>query len=161
MRKRRILSTVCGMLSVIFCFSAVTFPSYAEEVAGYHERMITETEAVDNWYSVARGVYLASCTAKISDAGRGRVTISGSTSAKSVCDELRMTLYLDESSDNSSYGTIGVYRYSKENAALVSGGESNISVTSGKYYSVRGVHSVFVGDVRETTDTCTDALRAS
>lgn len=161
MRKKTLLSVACGLMSGVLYFSAVAIPVHAEEVAGYHEKVQTETEAVDNWYSVARGVYLASCTAKISDAGKGKVTISGSTSAKSVCEELRMTLYLDESSNNSSYDTIGVYRYSKENAALVSGYEAGVRVTSGYYYSVRGVHSVFVGDVRETTDTCTDALRAS
>ena len=161
MKKKKVLSVVCGLLSAALCFSMTAVPAYAEEVAGYHERTETETEAVDNWYSVARGVYLASCTAKISDAGKAKVSISGSTSAKSICDELKLTLYLDESSNNSNYGTIGVYRYKEDNDALVSGYEANIGVTSGYYYRARGVHTVIEGDTRETTDSCTGALKAS
>ncbi len=161
MRKNKFLSIAGGLLSGLLCFSVVATPVYAEEVAGYHERVTTETEAIDNWYSVARGTYLSICTAKVSDAGKGKVTISGSTSAHSLCDELKLTLYLDESSDNSKYGTIGVYRYEAQNDTLLSGGKSSISVTSGYYYSARGVHSVSKDGVKETTDTCTGALKAS
>lgn len=161
MRRKKALSVVCGMLSGLLCFSVATMPVLAREVAGYHERTTTETEAVDNWYSVERGAYLSFCTSKIVDAGKAKVTISGSTSSKSICDELRLTLYLDESRNNSNYGTIGVYRYKRENDAIVSGGESSISVTSGYYYRARGVHSVEKGDTLETTDSCTGALTAS
>ncbi|MCI8416770.1 MAG: hypothetical protein HFI33_04575 [Lachnospiraceae bacterium] len=161
MRKKKVLSTVCGILSGFLCISVTVMPVQAEEVAGYHERITTETEAVDNWYSVERGAYISFCTTKISDAGKGKVTISGSTSSKSVCDELKLALYLDESSNNSKYGTIGVHHYKNENAALVSGYEADVRVTSGYYYRARGVHTVIKGDTIETTDSCTGALTAS
>ena len=161
MQKRRILSVVCGMLFCIMCFSVVVMPVSAEEIAGYHETTMTEEEATDTWYSVGRGVYLAFGTAKVMRDGKARINISGSTNAHSICEELRLALYLDESPDNSSYGTIGVYHYSEKNDASVSGYETGLQAKSGYYYSVRGTHTVYHGGTRETTDTCTDAITAS
>lgn len=160
MRRKRLLSVICGMLSCAMCFSAAV-PVHAEEIAGYHEKSVTEEEAEDTWYSVGRGTYLAFGTAKVMRDGKAKVTISGSTNAHSICEGLRLALYLDESADNKSYGTIGVYHFSGKNDVSVSGGEKQIRVTSGYYYSVRGTHSVTQGETTETTDTCTDAITAS
>ncbi|MCI9135313.1 MAG: hypothetical protein HFI31_14190 [Lachnospiraceae bacterium] len=161
MRRKRFLSVVCGVLSYIICFSGAVMPVCAEEIAGYHERVVTEEEAMDTWYSVGRGVYLAFGTAKVMRDGRAKVNISGSTNAHRICEELSLALYLDESTDNQSYGTIGVYHYSDKNDESVSGYETGLRVTSGYYYRARGVHSVYQGGTRETTDTCTDAITAS
>lgn len=161
MQRKIFLSVVCGILSCIICLPALVMPVCAEEIAGYHEKTRTEEEAMDTWYSVGRGVYLAFGTAKVMREDKGRVTISGSTNAHSICEELRLALYLDESVDNKNYGTIGVYHFTEENDASVSGGEKGIRAQSGYYYSVRGVHTVIHGGTRETTDTCTDAITAS
>lgn len=160
MRRTRLLSVICGVMSCVLCYSAAV-PVHAEEIAGYHEKTVTEETAEDTWYSVGRGVYLAFGTAKVMRDGKAKVTISGSTNAHSICEELRLSVYLDESADNKSYGTIGAYHFSEKNDASVSGGEKQIRVTSGYYYRTRGVHSVFQGETRETTDTCTDAITAS
>lgn len=161
MLRRKLLSVVCGVLSCVMCFSAFTISVSAEEIAGYHERVVSEEEATDTWYSVGRGVYLAFGTAKIMRDGKAKVNISGSTNAHSICDALYLALYLDESPNNQSYGTIGVYHYSYKNDATISGYETGLRVTSGYYYSVRGTHTVVHGGTRETTDTCTDAITAS
>ena len=161
MLRRRLLSVVCGVLSCAMCFSAFTVSVSAEEIAGYHERTMNEEETTDTWYSVGRGVYLAFGTAKVMRDGKAKVNISGSTNAHRICEELSLALYLDESTDNQSYGTIGVYHYSDKNDASVSGYETGLRVTSGYYYRARGVHSVYHGGTRETTDTCTDAITAS
>ena len=161
MKRERALSVVCVLLTGVLCFAKAAIPVHAEELAGYHEKTTTETEATDTWYSVARGTYLGFGTVKIIDAGKGRVTISGSTNANSICDELKLTLYLDESSNNSSYGTIATYRFSSTDDVSVSGVKDSIRVTSGYYYRNRGVHTVVEGSTRETTDTCTNAIKAS
>ncbi len=159
--QRRVLSVVCGLLSCIISFSVVVIPVSAEEIAGYHEKTVTEEAAMDTWYSVGRGVYLAFGTAKIMRDGKAKINISGSTNAHRICEELNLALYLDESADNKNYGTIGAYHYSEKNDASVSGYETGLRVTSGYYYSVRGTHTVVHGGTRETTDTCTDAITAS
>lgn len=160
MKHKTILTMVSSLLSVIMCFSIVAFPVYAEEIATYHDKTVTETEAEDTWYAIARGTYLAYGTGKVKQAGKAKVSISGSTNATQICDTLKLALYLDESSDNKKYGTIGIYHYSDSKDISVSGYESNISVTSGYYYSVRGVHSVTHNGKTETTDSYTDAIKA-
>ena len=135
-------------------------PVKAGNIAGYHETVVTEDSAEDTWYSVGRGVYLHFGTVKVQRDGLRKVAISGSTNAHSVCDNLYLALYLDESSDNDDYGTIAVYHYSDTNAPTLSGYETGIRVTSGYYYSVRGVHRVTHGGVSETLDSCTDAITA-
>lgn len=132
----------------------------AGQMAGYHERVTTEDSAEDTWYSVGRGMYLSFGTAKVLRNGIRKVSISGSTNAHSYCDELRLGLYLDESSDNVDYGTIAVYHYSDTNDVSVSGYETGIRAISGYYYSVRGVHMVIEGSVTESADSYTDAITA-
>lgn len=160
MRQKIIQSVVLGVLSVVMCFSVNVYPVCAKEIPVYHEKIHTEDEAEDTWYSIARGAYLAYGTAKVKRAGTAKVSISGTTNATQVCDTLKLALYLDESSNNSNYGTIGVYHYSSKNDVSVSGYETNIRVTSGYYYRARGVHSVTHKGTTETTDGCTDAITA-
>lgn len=161
MRHKRSLSVVLGLLLSAAFFSKTIVSVYAMEIMGYHEKTVTENEAEDTWYAAVRGTYLAVGTTKIKRAGAGKVSISGTTSATRVCDTLKVAVYLDESSNNSSYGTIGVYHYTGKNDISVSGYETDIRVTSGYYYSVRGVHSVTHNGTTETTDSCTDAITAS
>ena len=158
MKRKAILPIFFGLL--VAALPVVAFPVHAEEIAVHHEKMTTETEAEDTWYAVARGVYLSGGTGKVKQAGVGKVCISGRTLGTGICDTLKLALYLDESSDNKSYGTIGTYHYSSKNDLYVSGYEAGIRVTSGYYYSLRGVHSVTHNGKTETTDSSTDAIVA-
>ena len=138
--------------------------SHAEEVIvpGYHEYTTTDGEAIDTWYGIARGTYLASGVSGIKDAGKGKVNVSGTTNAWSVCDQVKVAVYLDESlNGGSSFGTIGSYYFEESNTSSCHGSKANISVTSGRWYCVRGVHSVTEGSTTETTSTQTKAMKAS
>lgn len=161
MKHKIIISVVLGLWSVVTYVSGPAIFVHAEETAAYHEKTVTENEAEDTWYAVAKGTYLSYGTVKVKRASTGRVNISGTTNATRICDTLKVSLYLDESSNNSSYGTIATYHYSNKNDVSVSGYETGISVTSGYYYSLRGVHSVTHNGTTETTDSCTDAITAS
>lgn len=135
----------------------------AEEmtVPGYHEYSTTDNEAIDNWYGIARGTYLQSGTSGIKRAGTNKVSVSGTTNAHSVCDYVKVAVYLDESTNGgSSFGTIGSYYFQKQNASTCHGSEVDISVTSGRWYCARGVHSVTEGSTTETSSTQTRALQA-
>lgn len=138
--------------------------SHAEEITppGYHVYTSTEDEVIDTWYGIAKGAYLQSGTVGLVDAGKGKVNVSGTTNAHSICDKVKVAVYLDESTNGTTgYGTIGSYYYTAENTRTCYGTKSNISVTSGWWYMVRGVHSVTEGSTTETTDTQTSGMKAS
>ena len=136
----------------------------AEEVAvaGYHEYTTTEEEAIDHWYGISRGTYLREGTCGIVRAGKAKVSVSGTTYAHSVCDTVRVSVYLDESSDGGAhFGQIGSYYFSEKNTSSCHGSQADISVTSGWRYAARGSHSVTKGSTTESTTTATDSISAS
>lgn len=162
MRKVGIIS-LC-FLTMVCLWNAQILTSHAEEITvpGYHEYITTETEAIDNWYGIARGTFLQSGTSGIVSAGTGKVNVSGTTNAHSVCDKVKVAVYLDESlNGGSSFGTIGSYYFEEQNTSSCHGSKANISVTSGRLYLVRGVHTVKEGSTTETMSTRTEALKAS
>lgn len=132
------------------------------EVPGYCEYTETEKESIVHWYGIARGTYLKEGISGIVDAGKGKVSVSGTTTAHKECDTVRVSIHLDESSDGGeSFGQIGSYYFSRDNAYSCHGSKANISVTSGWWYMVRGGHSATKGSTTESTTTYTRALRAS
>lgn len=160
--KKVAIRIVC-FLFVISLWSIQTFASQAEEtMPGYHEYVTTEDEAIDSWYGIARGTYLEGGISGLKKAGTGKVNVSGTTNARSVCDKVKVAVYLDESDDDGkSFGTIGSYYFEEANTTSCHGSKANISVTSGWWYCVRGVHSVTEGSTTETTSTHTASLKAS
>ena len=161
--KKVFLTGLCLLLGTCI-WNSQELISQAEEITppGYHIYTTTENEVIDNWYGIARGTYLINGTVGLVKAGKGKVNISGTTNAHSVCDKVKAGVYLDESENKSSgYGTIGVYHYEAKNASSCHGSEYHVSVTSGWWYMVRGVHSVTEGSTTETTDTQTSAIQAS
>lgn len=159
------LATICmGLCMTAGLWNMQELVGHAEtvEVPGYHKYTTTETEAIDEWFGIARGTYLRGGICGIKDAGRAKVSISATTNAHSVCDSVRVGLYLDESLDGGgSFGTIGVYHFEEENTSSCHGSKADIKVTSGRKYRARGGHSVQEGSVVETTTTGSNALTAS
>lgn len=161
------IKIILTILTLAFV-GALWFPTAltvnAEEVVvpGYHEYTETENEKIDHWYGIARGTYLKDGTSGIKDAGKGKVSVSGTTTAHTDCDAIRVSVYLDESSDGgATFGQIGSYFYSRENASSCHGSQLNISVTSGFHYMVRGGHSATKGSKTEMISTRTGVLKAS
>lgn len=161
--KKAISISMCFLLGICIWNSQMLI-SQAEEITppGYHIYTTTEDEVIDTWYGIARGAYLESGTVGLVDAGKGKVNVSGTTNAHSVCDKVKAAVYLDESENGrSGYGTIGIYHYEAKNASYCHGSEYHVSVTSDWWYMVRGVHTVVEGSTIETTDTQTYAMQAS
>ena len=161
---RKVAVAIISYFLMICLWNSQSLTSKAEEVTvpGYHEYVTTEEEAIDTWYGIAKGTYLQSGTSGIVDAGKGKVNVSGTTNAHSVCDKVKVGVYLDESDDGGkSFGTIGSYYFERANASTCYGNKTDISVASGWWYCVRGVHSVTEGSKTETTDTHTASIKAS
>lgn len=155
---------IVSFLFVAVLWNNQVLTSYAEEIKapGYHEYVTTEDEVIDTWYGIAKGTYLESGISGLNSAGKAKVNVSGTTNAYSVCDKVKVAVYLDESDDGGkSFGTIGSYYFEEANTTSCYGSKSNISVTSGWWYCVRGVHSVTEGSTTETTNTHTASLKAS
>ncbi len=161
---RRMVLTVMSFLFALCLWGSQSITSRAEEteVPGYHVYTTTEDEAIDTWYGIARGTYLREGISGIKRSGPGKMSVSGTTNAHSVCDKVKVGIYLDESSDEGkSYGTIGSYYFEESNTSSCHGSESNISVTSGWHYRTRCGHSVTEGSTTETSTTQTTWLRAT
>ena len=155
---------IVSFLFVAVLWNNQVLTSYAEEIKapGYHEYVTTEDEVIDTWYGIAKGTYLESGISGLNSAGKAKVNVSGTTNAYSVCDKVKVAVYLDESDDGGkSFGTIGSYYFEEANTTSCYGSKSNISVTSGWWYCVRGVHSVTEGSTTETTNTHTASLKVS
>lgn len=165
MRKHKKMLPILLSLAVV---GAMLFPNklvvYAEEieVPGFCEYTETERESSVHWYAIARGTYLKDSICGIVDAGKGKVSVSGTTTAHKVCDTVRVSVFLDESSDGGkSFGQIGSYYFSEKSTSSCHGSKTSISVTSGWCYMARGGHSVTKGSTTESTTTYTGVLTAS
>lgn len=162
--KRNFLWSLSSLILIGFLWLPVELSVSAEQIVvpGYHEYEETESEKIDHWYGIARGTYLKDGISGIKDAGVGKVSVSGTTTAHMVCDTIRVSVYLDESSDGGkSFGQIGSYYFLRDNASSCHGSQLNISVTSGLYYMARGGHSATKGSTTEMITTRTGALKAS
>lgn len=162
--QKKILPILLSIVIVGGSYLSMGLTAYAEEieVPGYCEYTETEKESIVSWYAISRGTYLKEGICGIADAGKKKVTVSVTTTAHKVCDTVRASVYLDESSDGGkSFGQIGSYYFSANSTATCHGSEPNISVISGWYYMARGAHSVTKGSTTESSTTHTGALKAS
>lgn len=162
--KKKLLSFLLSLVVI----GGIWFPTglvvHAEEieVPGYYEYTESKGESIVYWYAISRGTYLKDGICGIVDAGKGKVTVSATTTAHRVCDTVRASVCLDESSNGgTSFGQIGSYYFSEKNTTSCHGSKANISVTSGWYYMARGGHSVTKGTTTESSTTYTGALKAS
>lgn len=162
MHRKKIAMAMMGLLLIGGLNAAETITSHAEDMPGYHEYVNSEDEAIDTWYGIARGTYLCDATSGIKRAGSGLISVSGTTTAYSKCDKVKVGVHLDESSDGGkSFGNIASYYFKEENTTSCHGSKANISVTKGYKYHVRGGHSVMKGSTTETTTTSTGVITAS
>ncbi len=148
-----------ALVGLMLLGSSLTVCAEAEEPAGYHVYETQEDEASDTWYGTARGAYLQAAVSKLAHGKTGYAVCSGTTFAHRDCEELYVRIYLDQSDiGTGDWGTIDYWtgRSYNDGTATVSSGSYKIA--RDKYYSVRGIHSVFEGDIVETTTTCTNAL---
>lgn len=162
--KKKIVSAAMSILLMGSLWIPAGVVANAEDVAvtGYHEYTTTEEEAIDHWYGIARGTYLREGTCTIKRAGTAKVSVSGTTTAHSVCDYVRVSVYLDESSDGGvHFGQIGSWYFSEQQASSCYGSKTDIPVTSGWRYMARGGHSVTKGTKTESTTTDTGSITAS
>lgn len=156
---KRLLSLVlCVMLSV-GCFGLNAFAEEATYPRASHVYTTTDDFASDEWCVDQRGAYLGSGTSAIARTDSTHISISGATNATRACDEIQLTLFVEQSSSYATgYSTYKTYHYTAEDVYSLAKEISNIKVDKGYYYRVKGVHSVTEGSVTETTDSVTNPI---
>lgn len=162
--KEKMISILIGLAMIGMAWLPIGTEVFAEEISvpGYYEYTEGEGESIVHWYAIARGTYLKEGICGIVDAGNGKVNVSGTTTAHKICDTIRVSIYLDESSDGgNSFGQIGAYYFSRDNTSSCHGSKIGISVTSGWRYMVRGGHSATKGSTTESTVSDTRAIKVS
>ena len=156
-RQLAMLLAGIGILTV-----GISTPVSAEEYepAGYHVYDVQEEEATDTWYGIARGDYLQAGIAKVKKGSKsGYAKASGTTLAHYACDRLYVRIYLDESENGTDgWWTLNYWTANAYNNSVATVSSGDYKITKGDYYRVKGAHSVFQGDITETTTTCTDAI---
>ena len=160
MRKQRFKKMAAAFLTCIMMVSCFMVNVYAaselEEiiVPSYHFTTETETEVTATSQVLVRGAYLSGGTVSLGNNGGGSISIYGSTSAYHTCDMLYLNIYLDRSTNGSSWTNYKTWNYSKENASSLTK-SFNTTVPTGYYYRLRGYHAAKEGSTKESTSTST------
>lgn len=156
---KRLFSLVLSMALLLGCFQMNAFAQEATYPRVSHTYTTTDDFASDDWQVDLRGAYLLSGTSAITREDSSHVNISGDTTATRTIDTVRLTLYLERSkSYGTGYSTYKTYTYSANNVYQLAKEISNISVESGYYYRVKGVHSVTHNGTTECTDSVTNPI---
>lgn len=156
---KKLFGLLLSLVLFVGCFGNAVFAQETTYPKATHVYTSTEDFASDDWSVDQRGAYLGSGSCSITRAGGNYINISGDTTATRVCDEIILTLYVEQSSSYATgYSTYKTYHYTAEDVYSLVKAVSNIKVDKGYYYRVKGVHSVTEGSVTETTDSVTDPI---
>ena len=156
---KKLFGLLLSLVLFVGCFGNAVFAQETTYPKATHVYTSTEDFASDDWSVDQRGAYLGSGSCSITRAGGNYINISGDTTATRVCDEIILTLYVEQSSSYATgYSTYKTYHYTAEDVYSLVKAVSNIKVDKGYYYRVKGVHSVTHNGVTETTDSVTDPI---
>ena len=156
---KKFLSLALSIVLLTGCFGLNVFAEEATYPKVTHTFVTTEDFASDEWSADQRGAYLGNGTSSIVRKDSSHISISGCTNATRTCDEVTLILYVERSTSYSTgYGTYKTYEYTADNVYQLAKEISNIPVTRGYYYRVKGVHSVLEGSTRETTNSVTNPI---
>lgn len=157
MKGSRNIKSVLALVGILLLGNNLTVS--AEEVAGYHVYDVQKDEATDTWYGIARGDYLQTGIAKLTEASKGVALCTGTTLARMDCDRVYVAIYLDQSDDGvNDWGTIAYWKNEAFGVSKVSVNSGNYKVDRDQYYRVKGIHSAEKSSKVEETTTCTNAL---
>ena len=171
MRKRKwrkmVLGLVLGILLGMQMCTAVFADEPEEPVDGSWliEASETETEEmidflvepVDGEGPVPFNSYLFEAYAKLSNAGGGKVTAYAVTKAGSVCDTVKVDIYLQYYS-NGAWVYVNNWNYTVRNDSYIARSRT-VSVTKGRYYRIKCFHKITKNGVSESCTSVTDGIK--
>lgn len=151
--KKKLMMILLAVALCVTSIYSVDMKANAEDIGEEveYESLLTEDALIGNIESQTWGVYLASGTSTINDAGGGKIGAGGATTAASYC---KVTVnVIVERKVNGSWGRVTSWSASNSSALFVTTGKT-ISVASGYYYRVRCTHYAST----DASSSCTGAL---
>lgn len=171
MRKRKwrkiILGLILGVLLGMQLCTTVFADELDEPIDGSWliEASETETdemidflvEPIDGNCPMPLNSYLVSTYAKLSNAGDGKVTAYANTKATTVCDTVKVDIYLQYYS-NGAWLHVNNWNYTVKNASYIAR-ERTVSVTKGRYYRIKCYHAVTKNGIKESCSSATNGIK--
>lgn len=101
--------------------------------------------------------YLYGGTATISNVGGGKVNMFANTKASTVCDTVKVDIYLQYYS-NGAWVYVNNFNYTLKNESYI-GVSRTVSVTKGRYYRIKCYHAITKNGVKENCTSVTDGIK--
>lgn len=121
-----------------------------------HEMIDFLVEPIDENQPVPFNLYLFEASAKLMDAGDGKVTAYANTKAATTCDTVKVDIYL-QYYDNGAWNYVNNWNYTVKNTSYIARSRT-VSVTKGRYYRIKCYHAITKNGVKESCTSVTDGI---
>lgn len=165
--RKKLLGVILGVMLVL----QITTPVFADDEGLFVDgSWLTEDseaetedlfdfkiETLDENTPVPYTTYLYGGTARITDAGGGKVNVYANTKASVTCDSVKVDIYLQYYS-NGAWVHVNNWNYSVSNATHIARSRT-VSVTKGRYYRIKCYHAITKNGVKESCTSVTDGIK--
>lgn len=158
MKKITLFLVICLLFASITAYAADE--NLGMEVDGSVLTDLTEVSSDISSDSFARGTYLGTGGAKLTNCGNHVLNVWGYTTCNRTSDEVKVTLHLQRYLNGSWSNVTTLDTKVAYNDHYVSNSR-DVTVTGGYYYRIKGTHTAIKGDVVESTSSATDGMWVS
>ena len=171
MRKRKWRKFFLGMMMISLLVMQMAVPVLADEAVGCVDgswltdksEAMTEDlfdftiEPLNENVLVPYTTYLYGGSARISNAGDGKVAMYANTKASTTCDTVKVDIYL-QYYDNGAWNYVNNFNYTVKNESYIARSRT-VSVTKGRYYRIKCYHAITKNGVKESCTSATDGIK--
>lgn len=171
MRKRKWRNLLLGMIMGALLILQMTIPVLADDtdicvdgswLTEASEAMTEDLfdftiEALDENTPIPYTTYLYGGTARITDAGGGKVNLYANTKASTTCDTVKVDIYL-QYYNNGSWSYVNNFNYTIKNDSFIAVSRT-VSVTKGRYYRMKCYHAITKNGVKENCTSVTNGIK--
>lgn len=171
MRKRKWRKMLLGMMASALLIAQMAIPVLADDAgvcvdgswlidaseAETEELFDFTIETLDENIPVPYMTYLFGGTAKITDAGNGKVNMYANTKAAVTCDTVKVDMYL-QYYNNGAWNYVNNFNYTVNNESYIARSRT-VSVTKGRYYRIKCYHAITKNGVKESCTSATDGIK--
>lgn len=101
--------------------------------------------------------YLYGGNATISNVGGGKVNMYADTKAATVCDTVKVDIYL-QYYNNGAWNYVNNFNYTVKNESFIARSRT-VSVTKGRYYRIKCYHKITKNGVSESCTSVTNGIK--
>lgn len=171
MRKRKWRKLLLGMLFGAFLIAQMTMSVCADDTDVFADgSWLTEAqeattedlfdftvEVEDENTPVPYASYLYGGKATISNVGGGKVNMYANTKAATVCDTVKVDIYL-QYYDDGAWNYVNNFNYTVKNESFIARSRT-VSVTKGRYYRIKCYHKITKNGVSESCTSVTNGIK--